>query len=226
MQALADTIAHARHAGLLVILDGKRNDIGSTAAAYANAYLGPIPLSRWGADALTVNPYLGSDSLTPFLDVARARNAGIFVLVKTSNPEGGRFQDLVADGRRLFEHVADYVESLARQTATDADGLGSVGAVVGATYPQQLADLRQRMPHAWLLVPGYGTQGGSARDVVAAFRPDGLGAIINNSRGILFAHQRAEYKTRFGDTRWQEAVAAATQDMIDELRAEARRMPA
>jgi orotidine-5'-phosphate decarboxylase len=109
MQVLADTIAYARQSGLLVVLDGKRNDIGSTAAAYANAYLGPAPLSRWGADALTVSPYLGSDSLTPFVEVARQRQAGVFVLVKTSNPEGGLFQDLVADGRALFEHVADYV---------------------------------------------------------------------------------------------------------------------
>jgi orotidine-5'-phosphate decarboxylase len=140
------------------------------------------------------------------------------VLVKTSNPEGGLFQDLVADGRTLFEHVADYVESLALQTAPSAIGLGCVGAVVGATYPQQLADLRQRMPHAWLLVPGYGAQGAGSRDVAPAFRADGLGAIVNNSRGILFAHQRAEYKSRFGESRWQEAVAAATQDMIDELR--------
>jgi orotidine-5'-phosphate decarboxylase len=219
MQALADTIDYARQAGLLVIVDGKRNDIGSTAAAYANAYLGRIPASRWGADALTVSPYLGDDSLLPFVERAQQQQAGVFVLVKTSNPGGGLFQDLIADGRRLFEHVADYVESLARQTLDDEQGFGAVGAVVGATYPEQLDELRGRMPHAWFLVPGYGAQGGAAADVAAAFRADGLGAIINNSRGILFAYQRAEYKTQYGEARWQEAVAAATQDMIDQLRA-------
>jgi orotidine-5'-phosphate decarboxylase len=216
MAALADVIEYARDQGLLVILDGKRNDIGTTAEAYARAYLGRG--SAWGADALTVSPYLGDDSLEPFVARCRSEAAGIFVLVKTSNPGGGAFQDRVADGRPLYEHVAALVERLANETRGEC-GYGAVGAVVGATYPAQLAALRSAMPHAWLLVPGYGAQGGAAKDVAGAFDAQGLGAIINNSRGIIFAHSRAPYRERFGAARWQDAVAAATQDMIDSLRA-------
>lgn len=219
MQALADAISYARQAGLLVIVDGKRNDIGPTAIAYAEGYLGSSPTSPWGADAITVSPYLGDDSVKPFVDVAKQRGAGVFVLVKTSNLGSGLFQDLVADGRRVFEHVADYVETLATETAGSPDGFGIVGAVVGATYPRQLADLRQRMPHTWFLVPGFGAQGAAAQDVAAAFTTRGLGAIINNSRGIIFAYRQREYKSRFGEARWQDAIAAATRDMIEQLRA-------
>lgn len=219
MQALADTIAYAREKGLLVILDGKRNDIGSTATAYAQGYLGVGTQSPWGADALTVSPYLGEDSLQPFIDVARERAAGIFVLVKTSNPGGGMIQDLVADGRPIFSHVAEYVERMARQTKGQC-GYGIVGAVVGATYPRQLSELRTAMPHTWFLVPGYGAQGGSAADAAGAFDAQGGGAIINNSRGIIFAHAIKPYSERFGPSRWQEAVEAATRDMIANLCAE------
>lgn len=219
MQALADVIADARRAGLIVVLDGKRNDIGTTAAAYAQAYLGAPPASPWGADALTVSPYLGDDSLAPFVDVAKQQAAGIFILVKTSNPGGGLFQDLMADGKRVYEHVADYVERLTADTAGQC-GYGIAGAVVGATYPEQLAELRARMPHTWFLVPGFGAQGGAAKDVAAAFDPQGLGAIINNSRGIIFAYERPAYRDRFPADRWQDAVVAATREMIDQLRAE------
>lgn len=219
MTALAETIGYARAKGLLVILDGKRNDIGTTAAAYARAYLGAPPASPWGADALTVSPYLGNDSLTPFVDTCLTHGAGIFILVKTSNPGGGLFQDLVAAGRPLYRHVAERVESLACQTLGQC-GYGAVGAVVGATYPEQLAQLRGEMPHAWFLVPGYGAQGGGAKDVAGAFDESGLGGIVNNSRGIIFAHSTDRYRDKFGDARWQDAVAAATQDMISQLRAE------
>lgn len=219
MAALAEVIAYARECGLLVILDGKRNDIGSTAAAYADGLLGPGGTSPWGADALTVSPYLGDDSLTPFVDTAVAREAGVFVLVKTSNPGGGLFQDLLADGLPLYRHVGRYVEGLAARTA-GAYPYGAVGAVVGATYPAQLAELRGAMPHTWFLVPGYGSQGGTAKDVAAAFDGQGLGAIVNSSRGIIFAHSAAPYRDRFGPARWQEAVEAATRDMIAQIRAE------
>lgn len=219
MVALAEIVAYARQKGLLVILDAKRNDIGSTATAYAEGFLGPGGQSAWGADAMTVSPYLGDDSLQPFVDVATERAAGVFVLVKTSNPGGGMFQDLVADGRPLYRHVAQYVEGLALQTAGDC-GYGSVGAVVGATYPEQLAELRAAMPHTWFLVPGFGSQGGTAGDVAAAFDPRGGGAIINSSRAIIFAYRRREYAERFGPARWQEAVEAATRDMIEQLRSE------
>jgi orotidine-5'-phosphate decarboxylase len=215
MQALEAVVRHARQRGLLVIMDGKRNDIGSTAEAYADGYLGEA--SAWQADALTVSPYLGDDSLEPFVKVCEARSAGIFVLVKTSNPGGGAFQDLKADGKPLYRHVAEHVEALAARTAS-GERYGSIGAVVGATYPEQLRELREAMPHAWLLVPGYGSQGATAKDVAAAFDAEGLGAVINNSRGIIFAYERKEYAAQRA-ARWQAAVEAATRDMIAQLNA-------
>ncbi|MGA7698558.1 MAG: orotidine-5'-phosphate decarboxylase [Thermoguttaceae bacterium] len=242
MTVLANLIAYAQQHGLLVILDGKRNDIGSTAAAYAEGMLGRDGQSPWGADALTVSPYLGDDSLQPFIDVAWQRDAGVFVLVKTSNPGGRMLQDLVAEGtvpifasakmglspspqatpaerRPLYRHVADYVERQAVATLGTC-GYGAVGAVVGATYPAQLAELRAAMPHTLFLVPAFGSQGGTASDVAAAFDATGRGAIVNNSRGIIFAHSRKPYSERYGAARWQEAVAAATRDMIEQLRAD------
>jgi orotidine-5'-phosphate decarboxylase len=219
MVVLAEVIRYAEQKGLIVILDGKRNDIGSTAVAYAQGMLGSGGQSPWGADALTVSPYLGDDSLRPFIDVAVERAAGIFVLVKTSNPGGRMLQDLVAGGRPIYRHVAEYVERQAMETATTC-GYGAVGAVVGATYPAQLTELRAAMPHTWFLVPGFGSQGGTARDVAAAFDSKGGGAIVNNSRGILFAHAIKPYSERFGAARWQEAVEAATQDMIAQLRSD------
>jgi len=219
MQALAELVRYAQERGLLVIVDGKRNDIGSTATAYADGLLGPGDQSPWRADALTVSPYLGDDSLRPFVEVAVERSAGVFILVKTSNPGGGLFQDLVADGRPLYRHVAEYVECLAAETVGEC-GYGAVGAVAGATYPEQLAELRSAMPHTWFLVPGFGSQGGTAADVAAAFDRQGTGAIVNNSRGIIFAYHRGPYADKFGDGRWQEAVEAATLDMIAQLRTE------
>ena len=218
MVALADVTRYATAKGLLVVFDGKRNDIGSTAQAYAEGILGAGDQSPWGADALTVSPYLGADSLEPFVSVAQDRGAGVFVLVKTSNPGGGLFQDLVCEGRPLYGHVAAEVERWAARTAGSC-GYGAVGAVVGATYPEQLAALRAAMPHAWFLVPGYGAQGAGASDVAGAFDGGGLGAVVNNSRGILFAHTRPPYAERYGPQRWQEAVEAATRDMIEQLRA-------
>jgi orotidine-5'-phosphate decarboxylase len=217
LTSLASVMNHAQDRGLLVILDGKRNDIGTTARAYAEGYLGDRGVSPWGADAMTVSPYLGDDSLEPFVEVCSMRGCGIFALVKTSNPGGGVFQDLSCDGRPLYRHVGDYIETLARGTRGEC-GYGAVGAVVGATYSEQLQELRSAMPHTWFLVPGYGAQGGSALDVAPAFDSQGLGAIVNNSRGIIFAHSRKEY-AQFGERRWQEAIAAATRAMIDELRA-------
>jgi len=218
-EALADVIQYAISKHLLVILDGKRNDIGSTAVAYAHAYLGHDSLSGWGADALTVNPYLGDDALRPFVEIAQQQGAGLFVLVKTSNPGSGLFQDLVADGKSIYRHVADFVQQLAAETVADV-GYGSVGAVVGATYPEQLAELRQAMPNTWFLVPGYGSQGAGARDVAEAFDQRGLGALVNSSRAIIFAFAREAYSTRFGDAQWQDAVEAATLEMIHQLHSE------
>lgn len=222
--ALGEVINYAAEKGLIVILDGKRNDIGTTAQAYAEGYLGgvgfqPAQQSPWGADALTVSPYLGDDSITPFMSIAKERGAGIFVLVKTSNPGGGRFQDLVADGKTIYRHVAEFVEGLSAKSH-GSEGYGIAGAVCGATYPEQLAELRQAMPSTLFLIPGFGAQGGTAKDCAAAFDERGLGGIVNNSRGIIFAHSRVEYRDKFGDSRWQAAVEAATQDMIDQLAAE------
>ncbi len=217
MTALAEVIRYARQCGLLVILDGKRNDIGSTAAAYAEAYLGAQ--TAWGADALTVSPYLGDDSLEPFLAQAQATGSGIFVLVKTSNPGGGVFQDYLGSHGPLYRRVAEHVERMAAGAAGRC-GYGSVGAVVGATYPEQLAELRAAMPHTWFLIPGFGAQGGSARDVAAGFDAQGLGAIVNNSRGLIFAYEREPFRSRFGPAGWQAAVEAATREMIDQLAAD------
>lgn len=215
MTALAEVIRYAQERGLLVILDGKRNDIGSTAEAYARGLLGR-GVSPWGADCLTVSPYLGEDSLTPFVDVARERSAGLFVLVKTSNPGGGMLQNLVANEQTVYRHVAALVEKFSAETAGES-GYGLAGAVVGATYPEQLAELRAAMPHTWFLVPGFGSQGGAAKDVAPAFDANRMGAVINNSRGIIFAHAKREYADQFGDQHWQRAVEAATKLMIEQL---------
>jgi len=215
MQALAEVISHARRNELLVVLDGKRNDIGSTATAYAKGYLGKD--SPWQADALTISPYLGEDSITPFVELAEAQGAGLFTLVKTSNPGGGQFQDLLADETPVYRHVAALVEKLAAETAGEC-GYGCVGAVIGATYPEQLAELRAAMPHTWFLVPGFGAQGGSVADVLPAYDSDGLGAIVNSSRAIIFAYRREPFATKFGDAQWQSAVEAATRDTIEQLK--------
>lgn len=219
-RALERTIHYAHEKGLLVILDGKRNDIGSTAEAYAEGMIGSGTKSIWGADALTVNPYLGDDSLEPFVNVARARNGGIFVLVKTSNPGGATFQDLMSNGKPVYQYVGEYVQSLAlksKQDNVESCNYGSIGAVVGATWPEQLKELRRVMLDVWFLVPGFGAQGGAAKDVAEAFDRHGLGAVINNSRGIIFAYRREPFASKFGQTQWQRAVEAATLEMIDHL---------
>lgn len=216
--ALENTAKLARELGLLVIMDGKRNDIGSTAAAYSAAYVGD-PETRqmpvWTSDALTINPYLGSEGITPFLQGCSTSGTGLFLLVRTSNPSAGEFQDLVADGKPIYRHVADRMLGWAAPFTGNC-GYSSLGAVVGATSPAQLAELRQVLKGIWILVPGYGAQGGTAADVAVAFDENGLGAIVNNSRGITFAYQKSEYATRFGSN-WQLAVREATLRMIDDL---------
>lgn len=210
MAALYQVITHASHRGLLVLLDAKRGDIGSTARGYAEAFLGKS--SPWGCDALTVNPYLGDDTLQPFFTTANQTGAGVFVLVKTSNPGSGFIQDLRVDGQTVYQRVAEMIQQAAASSAGE-NGLGNIGAVVGATYPEQLSELRQTLSQAWLLIPGYGAQGGTAEDVAHGFRPDGLGAIVNSSRGIIFAYEQP----RFRDLAWQDAVAKAAQEMSQEL---------
>ncbi len=213
--ALGHVCSYAASKGLMVIMDAKRNDIGTTATAYAKAYLGSNGQSAWGTDALTVSPYLGSDTILPFVEQCIKVGAGIFVLVKTSNPGSGFLQDLSVDSLTISERVADYVQSQSLLSATSANAFGCVGAVVGATYPEQLLAMRHRMPNAWILIPGYGAQGGSASDVVHGMDANGLGAIVNSSRGIIFAYEKAQYKAA---SSWQAAVENATLDMIDALR--------
>lgn len=217
--ALHATARHARQNNLIVIIDGKRNDIGSTAEAYARAYLGKVPLgdryeATWDADALTVNPYLGSDGISPFVKVADRQGKGVFVLVRTSNATAGEIQDLVADGKPIYRHVADRLKTWAAGHAGEC-GYSLVGAVVGATYPEQLTELRQALPGVLFLVPGYGAQGGSAADVAGAFDADGFGAVVNNSRGLTFAYRLPAY-ARFGPD-WQSAVREAVRLMVDDL---------
>ena len=216
--ALGRVIGFARQRGLIVILDAKRGDIGSTGEAYAAGLIGGAePNEPWQADAITVSPYLGADTLEPFVTRASAVGGGIYVLVRTSNPGAGTFQDIAQSGQKLYEIVARTVERLGEQTVGSA-GYGCVGAVVGATYPEELRALRAAMPHAPLLVPGYGSQGGTAADVAAAFDKNGLGALVNSSRAINFAYREKRYADEFGPERWEEAAEAATRKMIADLK--------
>jgi orotidine-5'-phosphate decarboxylase len=215
LAALQRILQGARKRGLLTILDSKRNDIASTAAAYADAAFGGTSLGGrffpvWDADAVTVNPYLGRDSVEPFLDSARRLGRGVFVLVRTSNPGAGQLQDLVSDGRPVYMHVAEAVGGWARENLGEC-GLGDTGAVVGATHPTELAAVRRLLPEVIFLIPGFGAQGGSAADTAAGFRPDGLGAIVNSSRGITACFQPE-------DPGWEGRIEMATKKAIDELR--------
>ncbi len=213
MRAFEATIRYAQQKGLLVIADAKRGDIGATAEAYARAHLGGAA-SAFHADALTVNPYMGRDTLEPFLKTGAPHGTGIFILVKTSNPGSGDLQDLqLHDGRLVREHVAQMVHELGAKHL-GASGLSDVGAVVGATYPDEARALRKLMPDTIFLIPGYGAQGGSARDAAAGFRPDGRGAIVNNSRGIIFAYEKS--KTH-GESDFAAAAREAALKMAKEL---------
>ena len=214
IRAYEATILHAQAKGLLVISDAKRGDIGATAEAYARAHLGSMGFE---ADALTVNPYMGRDTLEPFLKTAAANGGGVFVLVKTSNPGSGDLQDLkLSDGRFVREHVAQMVHELGKNHL-GACGLSDVGAVVGATYPDEARALRALMPDTYFLIPGYGAQGGSARDAAAGFRADGRGAIVNNSRGIIFAYKQEPYSMTHGERDFAGAARVAALKMANEL---------
>lgn len=205
MKAFWDVCAYAKSVGLLVIADGKRNDIGKTCEAYARAYLydgSPI-------DALTVNPYLGSDGILPFLDLCEKNGKGIFILVKTSNESSGELQDLPVGDEVVHEHAAQLVEGWALEHMGQEGPLSLVGAVVGATYPEELKYLRTIMPHVPFLIPGYGAQGGTAADVARGFLPDGSGAVVNASRSVIYASKESD---------WQEAAAKAAKSMAEELK--------
>jgi orotidine-5'-phosphate decarboxylase len=214
MKALQTILRRARDRGLITILDSKRNDIASTAAAYADAAFGGTRLGQkphpvWDADAITVNPYLGRDAVEPFLESGRRHGRGVFVLVRTSNPGAGLFQDLPSGGKPVYQHVAQAVRQWTREHL-GACGFGDVGAVVGATYPAELAALREAMPEVIFLIPGFGAQGGGAEDVAAAFREDGQGAVISSSRGIVSAFPPAAVD-------WETQVLEAAKKTIQDL---------
>ena len=215
VQAFEDVVAASKEAGLLVIGDVKRGDIGSTAAAYAEAILtGPAPWAQpYMCDAATVNPYLGSDSIAPFVEACGVANAGLYVLVRTSNPSSAEFQTLTVSGTEetLSDRVADAVSGWGAESVGEC-GWSSIGAVVGATHPAQLTALRQRMPKTPLLLPGYGAQGASAADIRGGFSHGLHGALVNSSRGILYAGSKRP------DLHWKDAAAQAMDDMAKELR--------
>ena len=195
VKALCDTIAYAKSKGMFVITDGKRNDIGTTMEAYATAHLGHTDVAgesidAFGADALTVNGYLGTDGIKPFAKICDSDDKGIFVLVKTSNPSSGELQDMKLEtNESVYEHMGKMCEGWG-EDLMGKHGYSAVGAVVGATYPEQLGEMRTKLPHTFFLVPGYGAQGGGADDVKNAFDENGLGAIINSSRGIMCAWKK------------------------------------
>ena len=213
------TVDYCKEKGLVVIADVKRGDIGSTSLSYAQAHLGGVKIgdstfSGFDTDFATVNPYLGTDGVKPFIDVCNTADKGIFVLVKTSNPSSGEFQDRLIDGRPLYEIVGEQVEKWGLESMDGA--YSNVGAVVGATYPEMGRILREIMPHAYILVPGYGAQGGKGKDLVHFFNKDGLGAIVNSSRGIIAAWKSDSYK-EFSDGRVGEAARAAALDMKKDI---------
>ncbi len=215
LQAFAKTVAYCKEKGLVVIGDIKRGDIGSTSSAYATGHLGKVQVgskSYYGFDEdfVTVNPYLGSDGVRPFMDVCKEEKKGIFVLVKTSNPSSGEFQDRIIEGKPLYEHVGKMVDTWGSELMGDT--YSYVGAVVGATYPEMGKVLRDIMPKAYILVPGYGAQGGKGKDLVHFFNKDGLGAIVNSSRGIIAAYQQEQYAS-YGAEHFAEASRAAVEDM-------------
>lgn len=213
------TVRYCQDKGLLVIGDAKRGDIGSTSAAYATAHLGKVKVGNsvctaFNTEFLTVNPYLGTDGVKPFVDVCKAEDKGPFVLVKTSNPSSGEFQDKLVDGRPVYELVADKVVEWGADCMDGA--YSNVGAVVGATYPEMSAILRKLMPNTYFLVPGYGAQGGTAKDLKPCFNEDGLGAIVNSSRGIIAAYKQEKY-ARFGAEHFAEASRQAVLDMVADI---------
>lgn len=213
------TVDYCKEKGLVVIGDAKRGDIGSTSAAYATGHIGSVQVgsktySGFDTDFLTVNPYLGTDGVKPFVDVCNSHDRGLFVLVKTSNPSSGEFQDRLIDGRPLYEWVAEKVVEWG-DASMDGD-YSNVGAVVGATYPEMSRILRNLMPRTYFLVPGYGAQGGTAEDLKHCFNKDGLGAIVNSSRGIIAAYKQEKYK-QFGPEHFAEASRQAVMDMVADI---------
>ena len=211
LRALKKTIDYAKEKGMYVIADGKRNDIGSTMEAYAAAFLGKVKVGNmtmepFGADALTVNGYLGTDGISPLIDVCKENDKSIFVLVKTSNPSSGELQDKLIDGQPVYGLMGEMCEKWGEELSGKY-GYSGVGAVVGATYPEQLKEMRKKLPRTFFLVPGYGAQGGGAEGVAKAFDKNGLGAIVNSSRAVMCAYKNGGYDEK-------EYAVAALKEVI------------
>ncbi|HMB31721.1 MAG TPA: orotidine-5'-phosphate decarboxylase [Desulfohalobiaceae bacterium] len=222
LRIFAKTIEYSKQHGLLVVADAKCNDIGSTAEAYAHSFLGPVlssaldSPSAFDADAVTVNPYLGRDGIEPFTLAADSQGKGIFVLVRTSNPFAGDIQDLTSPRGRVYQVVGRMVHEFG-ESKKGALGYTFVGAVVGATYPDEAMKLRKIMPDSFFLVPGYGAQGGSAKDVLPCFNPDGLGAVINASRSVIYAFKGSPWKEELSERDYALAASSAAKSMRDEI---------
>ena len=220
LKAYKKTIDYCKSKDLVVIGDIKRGDIGSTSAAYAVGHLGKVQVGSkcyvpFDEDFATVNPYLGSDGVKPFIEVCKEENKGLFILVKTSNPSSGEFQDQLVNGRPLYELVGEKVAQWGEEHV-GMSGYSYIGAVVGATYPEMGAALRKLMPKTFILVPGYGAQGGKGKDLVNFFNEDGLGAIVNSSRGIIAAYKQEKY-AQFGAENFGDASRAAVEDMVADI---------
>lgn len=218
--AFKKTVDYCKSKGLVVIGDIKRGDIGSTSAAYAVGHIGRVQIGDksylpFDEDFVTVNPYLGSDGVNPFIKVCQEEKKGLFILVKTSNPSSGEFQDRLIDGRPLYEFVGEKVAEWGASCM--GEDYSYIGAVVGATYPAMGKVLRKIMPKSYILVPGYGAQGGKGADLVHFFNEDGLGAIVNSSRGIIAAYKQEKYE-KFGEKNFGEASRAAVEDMIADIK--------
>ena len=219
MEVFSRTVSYCKEKGLVVIGDVKRGDIGSTSAAYATGHIGKVKIGNsfcaaFDEDFITVNPYLGSDGINPFLDVCKEEDKGIFILVKTSNPSSGEFQDKLVDGVPLYELVARKVAEWGAQCMDGA--YSNVGCVIGATYPEMGRTLRKLLPNNYILVPGYGAQGGTAKDLKEYFNADGLGAIVNSSRGIIAAYKQEKY-SKFGEENYADASRQDVLDMIEDI---------
>ena len=218
--AFKKTVDYCKSKGLVVIGDIKRGDIGSTSSAYAVGHIGKVQVGSktyapFDEDFVTVNPYLGSDGVNPFIDVCKEEKKGLFILVKTSNPSSGEFQDQMIDGRPLYELVGEKVAQWGEDCM--GDEYSYIGAVVGATYPEMGKVLRKVMPKSYILVPGYGAQGGKVKDLVHFFNEDGLGAIVNSSRGIIAAYKQEKY-ANYGEEAFADASRAAVEDMVADIR--------
>lgn len=219
LMAFKKTVDYCKEKDLVVIGDIKRGDIGSTSAAYAAGHIGKVQVGSkeyagFDEDFVTVNPYLGSDGVNPFIDVCKKEKKGLFILVKTSNPSSGEFQDQLVNGRPLYELVGEKVAEWGQECMGDT--YSYIGAVVGATYPEMGQILRRIMPKAYILVPGYGAQGGQGKDLVHFFNEDGLGAIVNSSRGIIAAYKQEKY-AQMGEANFADASRKAVEDMIADI---------